>query len=141
MAYRQLSKSFFFLLILIIMLKIITVNAKGLRQKQRRLTAFNVLKRQRPDYVLLQETHWTDEVKNEIRNDWGHDILFSNGTASARGTAMLFNPRLDYNIHNTMTDNNERTICALIGIDEQYFNIVNLYAPNHNIERCQLYTE
>ena len=32
-------------------------------------------------------------------------------------------------------------ICALIGIDDQYFNIVNLYAPNHNTERCQLYTE
>ena len=45
------------------MLKIITVNAQGLRQKQRRLTAFSVLKRQRPDIVLLQETHWTDEME------------------------------------------------------------------------------
>ena len=54
---------------------------------------------------------------------------------------MLFNPRLDYNIHNTMTDNNGRIICALIDIDEQYFNIVNLYATNHNTERLQFYTE
>lgn len=123
------------------MLKIITVNAQGLRQKQRRLTAFNVLKRQRPDIILLQETHWTEELENEIRNDWGHEILFSNGTATARGTAMLFNPRLDYNIHKTMTDNNGRIICALIDLDEQYFNIVNLYAPNNNTERLKFYTE
>ena len=34
--------------------------------------------------ILLQETHWTGELENEIRNDWGHDILFSNGTANAR---------------------------------------------------------
>ena len=54
---------------------------------------------------------------------------------------MLFNPRLDYNIHNTMTDNNGHIICALIDIDEQYFNIVNLYATNHNTERLQFYTE
>ena len=45
------------------MLKIITVNAQGLRQKQTRLIAFSVLKRQRPDIVLLQETHWTDEME------------------------------------------------------------------------------
>ena len=49
MAYKQLSKSSFFLPILIIMLKIITVNAQG------RLTAFNVLKRQRPDYVFYKK--------------------------------------------------------------------------------------
>ena len=55
------------------MVNIITVNVQGLRQRNRRQTAFN----------LLQETHWTGELENEIRNDWGHDI-FSNGTANAR---------------------------------------------------------
>ena len=93
-----------------------------------------------PTYFYKKCTGQTNWI-NEIRNDWGHDILFSNGTGSARGTAMLFNPRLDYNIHNTMTDNNGRIICALIDIDEQYFNIVNLYATNHNTERLQFYTE
>ena len=41
-------------------------------------------RRQKYDMILLQETHWTGELENEIRNDWGHDILFSNGTANAR---------------------------------------------------------
>jgi hypothetical protein len=54
--------------------------------------------------ILLQETHWTGELENEIRNDWGHDILFSNETANARGTAILFNARLDYTIQKVNKD-------------------------------------
>ena len=121
------------------MVSIITINVQGLRQKNRRQTAFSFFRRHKHDIILLQETHWTDELEAEIRNDWGHDILLSNGTANARGTAMLFNPRLDYSLQNINKDSNGRIVSALIELDNREINIVNIYAPSTDTERRQFY--
>ena len=128
-----------FIVYIFTMVSIITINVQGLRQKNRRQTAFSFFRRHKRDIILLQETHWTDELEAEIRNDWGHDILLSNGTANARGTAMLFNPRLDYSLQNINKDSNGRIVSALIELDNREINIVNIYAPSTDTERRQFY--
>ena len=138
---RTISLILPFILYVSTMVSVITINAQGLRQNNRRQTAFSFFKRHKYDIILLQETHWTDELEAEIRNDWGHDILLSNGTANARGTAMLFNPRLDYNLQKVNKDCNGRIISALIEIDNYEINIVNIYAPCTDVERRQFYLE
>ena len=123
------------------MCNIVTINAQGLRQQHRRHSAFTVFKRNKYDIILLQETHWTDELENEVRNDWGHEVLFSNGTANARGAAILFNQRLDYTLNSVNKDGDGRIISALLEIDDFTINIVNVYAPRTDTERRTFYSD
>ena len=136
----MLGKPIYFLFILA-MCNIVTINGQGLRQQHRRHSAFTVFKRNKYDIILLQETHWTDELENEVRNDWGHEVLFSNGTANARGAAILFNQRLDYTLNSVNKDGDGRIISALLEIDDFTINIVNVYAPRTDTERRTFYSD
>ena len=86
--------NFFFIYIFSIMTIVTSINTRGLRCQDRRKNAFTLFQRNRMDMILLQETHWTVNMEMEIRQQWGGEIIFNHGTNSARGVAILFNPRL-----------------------------------------------
>ncbi|EDO27510.1 predicted protein, partial [Nematostella vectensis] len=108
---------------------LVSINSHGLRSQDRRATAFSLLRRNRYDIILLQETHWTDEIQDDILREWNGDIYFSNGTNSARGVAILLNPRLDYNLTQTKRDTTGRVINITIELEDQTLCITNRYAP------------
>ena len=70
------------------MLRIITLNVRGLRNENKRRSIFNYY-RKRADIICLQETHSTEVDEKCWRNEWGGIMLFSHGESNARGVAIL----------------------------------------------------
>ena len=121
--------SFYLLYLLIIMINIASLNSQGLRSPDRRQTAFSFFRRNRLDIILLQETHWTVDLDIQIKHEWDGEVFFSHGTNTARGVAILINPRLDYIVRQIKHDNDGRILNILLEMDDCTFNMVNIYAP------------
>ena len=113
---------------------LISINTQGLRNVNRRQTVFNLIKKQKYD-IFLQETHWTDDIKNDISREWGGNIIFNNFDYNARGVAILFLPTFDFKICDSTCDPHGRTIRTLIEHADRKFNLVNIYAPRTDTER------
>ena len=47
-------------------IKIISLNARGLRETKKRSNLFFWLKEKKIDICLLQETYWTTDIRNKL---------------------------------------------------------------------------
>ena len=117
------------------MCSLISINTHGLRLADRRKTAFDFFKRHKHDIMFIQETHWTDDQKSAIEQDWEGDIYYNHGTHNARGIAILINSCLEYRLHNLKQDSHGRILAIEITFDDTTINLVNIYAPNSDLER------
>ena len=124
---------YFFLVCFAIMFKVISINVQGLHQQHRRLVAFQALRNF--DISFVQETHCSSETQIDFERDWKGRCIFSNGTKSARGVAILINERLTGIITNTKRDNDGRVVSTELNIDDKTITLTNIYAPNHDIDR------
>ena len=112
-------------------MKICTVNARGLGEKRKRRSMFTFLKKQKPDIVMLQETHLcTEQDKKSWELEWGGTTFASMGTNNSRGVSILLNSKSNAKIDEIKTDNDGRIICGIITVDNKRLLICNIYAPN-----------
>ena len=79
-------------------LRLLSLNVNGLRDAGKRRTLFNLLRRDRWDVVLLQETHhasqaeaeeWIGEGPGGLCANWQGPSFWSHGTVRSRGVAVL----------------------------------------------------
>ena len=68
------------------MIKLYSLNVRGLRDHQKRREIFNFLKHKSHDIIYLQEAHSSREIENKWVKEWGGKISFSHFTSRARGT-------------------------------------------------------
>ena len=123
------------LILCVFVFNLVSINTQGLRNVSRRQTVFNLIKKQKYDVIFLQETHWTDDLKDTILREWGGTILFNNFEHNARGTAILFSTTFDFRICDHTSDSQGRSIRTLIEHADRKFNLVNIYAPRTDTER------
>ena len=71
-------------------LKVISSNVKGLRTDFKRKKMFQFFENLNYDYCCLQETHSDTAVESEWESEWGGNALFSHGTSSKLGVAILY---------------------------------------------------
>ena len=121
------------------MINLASLNSQGLRSPDRHQTAFSFYQRNRMDVVLLQETHWTAEMEIQIKCEWNGEAIFNHGSNTARGVAVLINPRLEHIAKQTKCDNEGRILNILVEVDDHTFNVVNIYAPQTDKERQTFY--
>ena len=114
---------------------LLSVNSQGLRSPDRRKTAFSYFLRHRPDVILLQETHWTDELEMQIQREWDGEVVFNHGTNTARGVAILLHSRLECSVKQKRSDNEGRILNIVLELDGRTLNIINIYAPQTDSER------
>ncbi|VDI23717.1 Hypothetical predicted protein [Mytilus galloprovincialis] len=69
-------------------LHICTVNAKGLQQTEKRKRLIEWTKQQKCDILLIQETHFTDNLKESLKKEFEGELIFSNGQSNARGVSI-----------------------------------------------------
>ena len=127
------------LFLLLIMCSLVSLNTQGLRSPNRRKSAFHFLRIHKYDIIFLQETHWTTDLQAAIKREWTGDIYFSNRTANSCGVAILFNPCFNYTHINTSQDSSGGILAITIKIDDHYLHLVNLYAPNSDTDRRQIF--
>ena len=95
-------------------LHIITVNVQGIRDKQKRNRFYEWAKNQKADIILVQETHFTDELLPYIRTEWKGEIIHSLGTSQSRGVSIFISKNINAEIIDTTLDHEGRYIISNI---------------------------
>ena len=79
-------------------INLISINVRGLRDKFKRKTIFDWVKKKGGEIVLLQETYSTPDIEDVWRRDWSGQMFFSHGTNHSRGVLILIAPQVDLKI-------------------------------------------
>ena len=118
-------------------LHIITYNANGLLDKQKRQGVFELAKAKNVDILILQETHvHCQKEAAKFEKDWGSKGFWSFGISNKQcGVGILFNSQLQYKVMSFNFDPVGRYIVINLALGEQQFCIINVYAPNDIKER------
>lgn len=97
--------------------EIASFNTRGLGNDLKRRSVFTWLKEKRSQTICLQETHGIIENEKHWREDWGSGrFIFSHGTSTARGVAIIFNDDA-VEIVKTIKDDSGRYIIANIALE------------------------
>ena len=122
-------------------LSLLTLNVRGLNNCKKRRSLFDRFRKQKPDLVLLQETHSRENVVKEWDNEWGNEIIYSHGTNDSRGVCIMFKKGLDYVINDSVIDQMGRYIIINITVRSTGYSIINVYAPNKQNEQYVFYSK
>ena len=122
--------------ILIIMLTIISINARGLNKKSKRHQIYGM---REGDIICLQETHWDEERMREVENEWRGDVYANNGDGNARGVAILTKRGVIENVRRCADDGDGRLIGITFECMGKEFQLLNVYAPNDERERREYF--
>ena len=113
------------------MVKIITQNVRGLREKKKRRSVLMHL-RSKADIICLQETH---AVKNDLpfwEHEWGGKTFWSHGSSEAKGVGILIKKNVDIEIVKASNDSEGRWVCLEYSEKGEKFCLLNVYAPNQD---------
>lgn len=115
----------------------ISLNVKGIRDKEKRTNIFRWCKDKYPDVFFLQESFSTPDVEDKWKEMWDGTCYFSHGTAHSKGVVVLINRNLDLTVLTAVYDQYGRYVmlkCVLQGIE---IVIINVYFPvrGNDIER------
>jgi exonuclease III len=113
-------------------LKILSLNCRGLKGTNKRQQVFNYLKETKCSIYCLQDTHFTQDMLNDIHAEWGGDFYSSFGTSNSRGTAILFSKNIDFKIHKQLSDENGNYLAIDLSYGESRFTLLNVYGPNND---------
>ena len=116
------------------MLKIGSLNVRGLRDFAKRKNVFMELKKYKLDIIFLQETHSCSAEGLNWENEWGGTIFSAHGSTAARGVMILFKRNLvDLQPEVITRDPEGRYIILKIRtIDGTDCLLVNIYGPNRD---------
>ena len=85
---------------------------------------------------IMQETHSTEKSQEVFRAQWRGDMIFSQGTSSARGVCTSFRPNLEKKIlFQPVCDYNGSYIIVYMEIQGSIFVLVNCYAQIQNLPK------
>ena len=110
-------------------LKILSLNARGLRDNLKRRKVWKYCKDNNVDICFLQETHGSNKDNHLWSNEFGNKGLFANGESNARGVATMF-CKYGNKVREVIRDINGRFILIKLELEEYTYCLANIYAPN-----------
>jgi exonuclease III len=116
--------------------KLLSLNARGIRDFHKRKTIFTWIKKQKVDIAFLQETYSYQEIENQFKLQWRGKMLFAHGSNHSKGVLFRFSENLQIDIRNVLGDSEGRYIFVEALVQDAPFLLVNLYAPTKNQEQC-----
>ena len=111
-------------------LRLISLNVRGLSNFKKRRMIYTWCKKKNTDIIFLQETHSTEEVENQWRNEWGAGIIMSNGSSNSRGVAVLVKKGVEVIVHSKIMDPQGSFIILKVEFNDNLYVLTNVYAPN-----------
>ena len=94
----------------------ISLNARGLRNKDKRSQVFQWFKCQKANVIFIQETYWTSDIENTVKNEWRGSCYFSHGSIHSSGVAILFDQTFNVDtVH--VKQNDGRMLLLKVNID------------------------
>ena len=119
--------------------KLLSLNARGIRDFHKRKAIFIWIKKQKVDIAFLQETYSSREIENQWKFQWLGKMLFSHGTTHSKGVLILFSSDLQIDTKNVQGDSEGRYIFVEALVQDTPFLFVNLYAPTERCEQCPFF--
>ena len=117
-------------------LNCITLNVRGLHNKDKRIALFEFLKQKNVNIACLQETYCTNDFMNTFKAGWEGQIFHSYAPSNhSKGVCILIDAKFDYNVLSIHHDTDGRKIMINIEIDNQCYTIISVYCPNREYDR------
>ena len=104
---------------------------RGAANSEKRRAIFDY-HRKNADFLILQETHSTQECSNIWNSEWGGKGFYSHGTSNARGVAIFVQKQFVSKVTNVMTTNDGRVIILDITDNDTTISLAAIYAPNQD---------
>lgn len=136
---QVLVLSFLFLLSDMVSLRVGSLNINGGRDRGRRALVVELASLKNMDIFFLQETHSDSYNENEWVRGWKGESVFTHGTNTSAGAAILFRRGLDIKILTTTEVQKGRAVAVHALVLGQPFVFVNIYAPNTGAERVAFF--
>ena len=122
---------------------IATLNVRGIREKQKRLSISEWFKTLNIDILFLQETFCTEEFIETFKFEWLHTsekIIHSCSDSNhSKGVTIIFKKGLNVEVQNSITSGDGRKLMVNCSINGCQFSLVNIYSPNKVSERIQFF--
>lgn len=80
-------------------LHICSINCKGLQKAEKRKRLIEWSKQQKCDIILMQETHFVNNMSTQLKNEFEGQIILSNGTSNSRGVAIWIKKTIKFEIN------------------------------------------
>ena len=112
------------------LVKIMSVNCRGLGEKKKRFDVLNYLHEKECMIYCLQETHFDQDILAQIEREWSGKYFCTTLNSQARGVAVLFNKNFDYTIHDVKIDPMGNYIVIDLSFNDKRFTFCSLYGPN-----------
>ena len=109
---------------------LISMNCHGLANDKKREDVLLYLKSRSYNVCSIQDTHFTPEIENEIRRQWGGECFFSHHTSNSRGVAILLNTTIPAKIKRYKIDTGGNFVVLDLTIYDYDITLVSLYGPN-----------
>ena len=121
-------------------LTIMTYNANGLFEDEKRQQIFQNLENKNAQIILLQETHSNEQIIKKWEKEWkGSSFWHSGKIAKSCGVAILFQKDLNIETSTISTDEEGRIMSITFILEKQLFQITNIYAPTNPTLRKKFY--
>ena len=119
-------------------LSVLSLNINGLSEEKKRNELFEILINKNIDVTLIQETRSTKNLTNKWEKEWlGKSFWNSQTVARSMGVAILMKKDLNANITATVKDNEGRILSLNFSIENQKYQIINVYTPTRNSEKLK----
>ena len=69
--------------------KLISLNVRGIGNFKKRKMIFTWCRKQKSDFIFLQETHLKKDSETRWKNEWGSEINMAHGSSNSCGVAIL----------------------------------------------------
>ena len=117
-------------------LKLLSLNVRGLRNREKRRSIFLYLKNQKASVYLLQETFSNHKDEKIWSAEWGGQIfLFSHVSDHSKGVCVLIKPNCVLSAEALELDSNGRFIILRLKTGENALYVINVYAPTDKREQ------
>lgn len=119
-------------------IRVATFNVNGMSSAPKRRAIFQDLRQRSFDFCLLQETHSTQGTLKLWKQEWGGQIIASNGQQNARGVAIVVKRALQAKVIKQVSDQEGRIILIDVETQGTTYTLGSLYAPNQDKPAEQL---
>lgn len=113
-------------------MKIIPYNCRGFNNPIKMKCISNMLTKERPGVVFLQETHQKRILPKILKSSWFEHHFQAPGSSKARGVAIVFSKNIQLQNPKVIADPRGRYIFFNCSTEEHPFTFASIYAPNSN---------
>ena len=114
--------------------KLVPLNVRGINNFRKRRMIYTWCRKQKADFIFLQETHSKKDSERQWKNEWRGEIIMLHGNPNSRGVDILFKKGADCIIHSKILDPVGRFVILKAEIEDKIYVSINIYAPNKDID-------